>query len=214
TIMGRSFKLNGNPYFPKRLLKNSLLISMGVLTLNSVSATEGTYWNKISIHPLHAIQSPIKGKVVNESNQEPIAGATVRIVGKAASTSTDESGNFEIEAAANDVLEITFVGFTSSKFTITSPSQTANISLTEDKSNLEEIIVTGYGTQRKKDLTGSVAVVNVTELKSQPAGSAVEALQGRATGVSIVNDGAPGSTPQIRIRGFSTINNNEPLYVI
>ena len=79
---------------------------------------------------------------------------------------------------------------------------------------METVVVTGYGTQRKKDLTGAVAVVNVTELKSQPAGSAVEALQGRATGVQIVNDGAPGSTPQIRIRGYSTINNNEPLYII
>jgi len=212
--MGRSFKLNGNPYFPKRLLKNSLLISMGVLALNSVSAAEGSIWNKISVHPLHAMQTPVKGKVVNQSNQEPIAGATVRIVGKSATTSTDENGNFEIEGTTNDVIEITYVGFTSSKYTITSPTQMANISLTEDKSNLEEVVVTGYGTQRKKDLTGSVAVVNVTELKSQPAGSAVEALQGRATGVTIVNDGAPGSTPQVRIRGFSTVNNNEPLYVI
>src|SRR5690606_5021839 len=79
---------------------------------------------------------------------------------------------------------------------------------------LEEVVVTGYGAQRRKDLTGSVAVVNVDQLKSQPAASAVEALQGRATGVQIVNDGAPGATPAIKIRGYSTINNNEPLYVI
>lgn len=72
----------------------------------------------------------------------------------------------------------------------------------------------GYTTQAKKDLTGAISVVNTENLKAQPAASPIEALQGKATGVQIINDGAPGATPQIRIRGFSTINNNEPLYVI
>src|SRR5690606_35580722 len=81
-------------------------------------------------------------------------------------------------------------------------------------SDLDEVVVTGYSAQRKKDLTGAVAVVDIGQLKSQPAASPVEALQGKATGVQIVSDGAPGATPQIRIRGYSTINNNDPLYVI
>ncbi|MCK7556477.1 TonB-dependent receptor [Chitinophaga sedimenti] len=75
-------------------------------------------------------------------------------------------------------------------------------------------MVTGYSSQKVKDLTGSVAVVNVNQMKQQPAASPVEALQGKATGVQVVSDGAPGATPQIRIRGFSTINNNDPLYVV
>src|SRR5690606_1393921 len=68
--------------------------------------------------------------------------------------------------------------------------------------------------QQKKDLTGAISVIDVENMKAQPAASAVEALQGKAAGVQIINDGAPGSTPQIRIRGYSTTNNNEPLYII
>src|SRR5690606_32765943 len=113
----------------------------------------------------------------------------------------------------NDVLEVSYVGYLKSEITVTT-ANTININLTEDISNLEEIVVTGYSTQLKKDLTGSVAVVNVQQLKSTPSASAVESLQGRATGVQVIADGAPGSTPQIKIRGFSTINNNEPLYII
>src|SRR5690606_34478045 len=86
--------------------------------------------------------------------------------------------------------------------------------LTEDLTTLEEVVVVGYGTQLRKDLTGSVAVVDVREMKAQPAASPIESLQGKATGVHIINDGAPGATPQIRSRGFSTINNNNPLYII
>ena len=212
--MGRSMKFHSNSFIPKRLLKSGLLISMGLLSMSNVTASEPSIWNKIAMHPLYAMQSPVKGKIINQATQEPIAGATIKIVGKTSSTSSDVSGNFEIDAQPNDVLEITYVGFVSTRFTVTSTSQPVTISLSEDSSDLETVVVTGYGTQRKKDLTGAVAVVNVTELKSQPAGSAVEALQGRATGVQIVNDGAPGSTPQIRIRGYSTINNNEPLYII
>lgn len=211
--MGRSMKFHSNSFIPKRMLKSGLLISMGLLSMSSVSASEVSIWNKIAMHPLYAMQSPVKGKIVNQAG-EPIAGATIKIVGKTSSTSTDVSGNFEIDAQPNDILVVTYVGYASARHTVTSATQPIVISLTEDSSNLEEVIVTGYSAQRKKDLTGSVAVVNVNELKSQPAGSAVEALQGRATGVQIVNDGAPGSTPQIRIRGYSTINNNEPLYII
>src|SRR5690606_527161 len=166
---------------------------------------------RMSTHPLYAMQSPVKGRIIDQAKQEPIAGATIKVIGKTSTTSSDNSGHFEIDAEAGDVIEVTYVGFVSTRHTITSAGETAEISLHEDSSDLEAVVVTGYSAQRKKDLTGSVAVVDVAELKSQPAGSAVEALQGRATGVQIVNDGAPGSTPQIRIRGYSTINNNEPL---
>lgn len=207
-------KFHSKSFISKRLLKNGLLISMGLLVMSNSSASEVSIWDKMAMHPLYAMQTPVKGKIVNQATQEPVAGATIKIVGKTSGTSSDASGNFEIDAQLNDVLEISYVGYVSTRFTVTSTSQPITISISEDSSNLDEVVVTGYSTQRKKDLTGSVAVVNVTELKSQPAATAVEALQGRATGVQIVNDGAPGSTPQIRIRGYSTINNNEPLYVI
>jgi TonB-linked SusC/RagA family outer membrane protein len=155
----------------------------------------------------------ISGTVRDANSNTPLAGATIKVLGKSAVTSTNESGAFEISASANDVLEVSYVGYLKSEITVTT-ANTININLTEDISNLEEIVVTGYSTQLKKDLTGSVAVVNVQQLKSTPSASAVESLQGRATGVQVIADGAPGSTPQIKIRGFSTINNNEPLYII
>lgn len=156
----------------------------------------------------------IRGKVSSSSSNESIPGATVKVVGKNDATSADANGSFQIRAAVNDIIEVSMVGYKSMRVTVKDVNQQLSIKLETDNSELEEVVVTGYGTQRKKDLTGSVAIVDVEQLKSQPAASAVEALQGKAAGVQIVNDGAPGSTPQIKIRGYSTINNNEPLYII
>lgn len=158
-------------------------------------------------------QQKINGTVLDASTNLPIVGATIKIVGKTDATSTDADGKFQLNASKGDILEISYVGYLKTEFPV-ADAATVTIKLTEDLSSLEEVVVTGYGTQRKKDLTGSVAVVDVAQLKQTPAASAVESLQGRATGVQVVVDGAPGSTPQIKIRGFSTINNNEPLYVI
>jgi len=212
--MGKSIKSISGSYLPKGLLRGGFLLSLGLLSISNMAVAEGNLWNRISTHPLHAVQSTVKGRVLDANTKEPIAGATVKVVGKSTATSTDDAGNFEISTSANDVLEVSYIGYLKASSVITSASQNITIEMAVDKTTFEEVVVTGYGAQRKKDLTGSVAVVNVSQLKSQPAATAVEALQGRATGVQIVNDGAPGSTPQIRIRGYSTINNNEPLYVI
>src|SRR5690606_27201709 len=212
--MGKSIKTISGSFIPKGLLRGGFLLSLGLLSFSNMAVAEGNLWNRISTHPLHAVQSTVKGRVLDANTKEPIAGATVKVVGKSTATSTDDAGNFEISASANDVLEVSYIGYLKASSVVTSVSQNITIEMGFDKTTFEEVVVTGYGAQRKKDLTGSVAVVNVSQLKSQPAATAVEALQGRATGVQIVNDGAPGSTPQIRIRGYSTINNNEPLYVI
>src|SRR5690606_9185450 len=212
--MGKPMKFHSHSSAYTKALKKGLLISMGVLLMGDATASESSVWNKMMTPSLNVVQNQVKGTVINQADQLPIPGATIKVVGKTTGTTTDASGNFVIDAEPNDVLEISFLGFVTARYTVTSSDQAIKIELSEDSSDLNEVVVTGYSSQRKKDLTGSVAVVNVTELKSQPAGSAVEALQGRATGVQIVNDGAPGSTPQIRIRGYSTINNNEPLYII
>lgn len=156
----------------------------------------------------------VKGTVLSADDNSPVTGATVRLVGKSDATSTDDQGDFVLQVAIGDVLEVSSLGFKSTRVTIRENTSVIVVTLDSDRSNLDEVVVTGYGTQRKKDLTGSVAVVDVAELKAQPASSAVEALQGKAPGVQIVNEGAPGSTAQIKIRGYSTINNNEPLYII
>ena len=160
-----------------------------------------------------AQQRTITGTVTGENNA-PVAGATITVKGTSIATLSNQDGQFSITVPADrNALTVSFVGYQNQDIPLGN-SNIVNISLKSSTASLEEVVVTGYATQRKKDLTGSVAVVNVDELKSQPAASPVEALQGKATGVQIINDGAPGSTPQIRIRGFSTINNNDPLYII
>ena len=158
-------------------------------------------------------QVKISGKVTSSDDKLPIIGASVKVKNTKVGTLTDPNGVFAIIAKSGDVLSISFVGYGTREITV-GAQNTIDVVLQPDANSLSEIVVTGYTSQRKKDLTGSVAVVNITQLKSQPAASAVEALQGKAPGVQIVNDGAPGSTPQIRVRGVTTINNNDPLYVI
>lgn len=154
----------------------------------------------------------IKGTVRDSSGI--LTNVTVSVEGdNAISTKTDLNGIFTLRVPHNSVLLFRYVGYKTQRIPV-GQQHTINIVMTPEMSHLDEVVVTGYSAQRKKDLTGAVSIVDAEQLKSQPAASAVEALQGRATGVQIVNDGAPGSTPQIKIRGFSTINNNEPLYVI
>ena len=214
---------SGRPRSPRRPLTNAVWLSGLLLTLSysssaypEIELTKNLDLSYSNVSPnIVALQEKkIRGKVRSKVSDEPLSGVTIRVVSKDRATSTDINGNFEINVSVNDVLEITSVGYESFTTTISTSTSFLDVQLAEDNSNLEEIIVTGYGVQRRKDLTGAVAVVDVEQLKSQPAATAVEALQGKAPGVQIVNDGAPGSTPQIKIRGYSTINNNEPLYII
>jgi TonB-linked SusC/RagA family outer membrane protein len=158
-------------------------------------------------------QVRITGRIISSDDQSPIPGASIKIKNSSQGTLSDGNGAFALNASPTDVLVISFIGYKSSEVTVGSRTS-INVTLQQEDNNLNEIVVTGYTAQRKKDLTGAVAVVDVAQLKSQPAASAVEALQGKAPGVQIVNDGAPGSTPQIRVRGVTTINNNDPLYVV
>lgn len=97
-----------------------------------------------------AVQKPIRGKIQDAATKETIAGATIKVVGKTTATSSDADGNFQIDAAVNDVLEITYVGFSKQTVNVTSTSLPLVIGLLSQSDNLEEVVVTGYGTQRKK----------------------------------------------------------------
>ncbi|WP_460760111.1 SusC/RagA family TonB-linked outer membrane protein [Niabella terrae] len=154
----------------------------------------------------------ITGKVT-DGNDNPLANVSVVIRGGSTGVTTDVDGQYSISAKNGDVIEFTSVGYQPATITVADGGST-NVVLVSQAESLTDVVVIGYGTARKKDLTGSVAVVDMKDLKKQPAASPIEALQGKATGVQIINDGAPGATPQIRIRGFSTINNNDPLYII
>ncbi len=152
--------------------------------------------------------------IVTDENGEALIGVNIQVKGTSVGTSTDFDGRFTLEDIDdNAVLVLSYIGFQTQEVSVAGKTN-LEIVLIADSELLDEVVVVGYGTQKKSDLTGSVAVVDVREMKAQPAASPIESLQGKATGVHIINDGAPGATPQIRIRGFSTINNNDPLYVI
>lgn len=166
---------------------------------------------KIEVGPL---DREIKGKVTDQDG-EPLPGVSVVLKGTTIGTSSNTDGQYTLSVPdGTATLIFSFVGFGTQEVSVPAGSSVADVALKEDQKALSEVVVIGYGTAKKQDLTGAVSVVNVSQLKAQPVASPVESLQGKATGVHIINDGAPGSTPQIRIRGFSTINNNDPLFII
>ncbi|MCH7398107.1 TonB-dependent receptor [Belliella sp. DSM 107340] len=162
---------------------------------------------------LLAQQKLIKG-VVSDDFGDPLPGATVVVKGTSTGTVTNIDGEFEINVVdENSVLVFSFIGFTNVELRVGSQS-TINVKLDQSISGLEEVVVTGYGTQSRKDITGAVASVSSDDLLSMPATTFAQQLQGRAAGVTVVNDATPGGGATVRIRGFGTINNNDPLYVI
>ncbi|WP_447641882.1 MULTISPECIES: SusC/RagA family TonB-linked outer membrane protein [Chitinophagaceae] len=160
-------------------------------------------------------QKVVTGRVVDSTTSKPLSSISVQVKGTNVIAITDDQGNFSINVPPNGTtLDISGPSYLNQSIDISGRTDAGVILLREQVTQLEQVVVIGYSSVKKKDITGSVTVVNTSELKEQPASSPVEALQGKATGVQIVNDGSPGSTPQIRIRGNTSIYNNDPLFVI
>jgi TonB-linked SusC/RagA family outer membrane protein len=159
-------------------------------------------------------QKTVSGKINNIKDKQPVAGATVVVKGSKVGTQTNDDGTFNLTVPNNNsILVITAVGFERMEIS-TSGKTTISAELKEMTSALEEIVVTGYTAQKKKDITGAISVVNVTSLKQVPAGTGEEALQGRAAGVTVISSGQPGAASDIRIRGITAFGNNQPLVII
>ena len=158
----------------------------------------------------------IKGKIIDASTLEPLPGVNVLLKGTQTGTSTDANGNYTIQVPdANAILVFSFVGYVSSEIKVGNQTE-ISISLKTDNKSLEEVVVVGYGTVKKSDITGSVSSVKSEEITAYPALGTVQALQGRAAGVQIqANNGEPGSNFKVRIRGSSSINaSSDPIYVV
>jgi TonB-dependent starch-binding outer membrane protein SusC len=156
----------------------------------------------------------VRGKVVAGSDQQPIPGVTVLVKGTTRGVATDLDGSFSISVPdQNAVLVFSFVGYSSQEVRVGNQS-VINISLLEDVSNLNEVVVIGYGTQKRSDITGAISVVNTDELKKFSTNDVAQMLQGRVSGVQVTSDGQPGAFPSVRIRGIATFGNGQPLYVI
>ena len=158
-------------------------------------------------------QKRVTGKVVGPTNQ-PIAGASVIVDGTSVGGVTLDDGTFSINVpAGKNKIIISSVGFKRKEITVGSQSS-FNVSLEEDVSGLNEIVVTGYTAQRKKDIIGAVSVVDAKDLQQTPAANLAAQLQGRAAGVVVSSAGEPGAAAVVRIRGFASAGNNDPLYII
>ena len=160
-----------------------------------------------------AFAQEISGKVVDPNNT-PLPGAEITIEGKSDYAITDFDGNFTITAQEGDVLNIKYLGFRSKKITVDANTN-FDITLEEDLAQLDEVVVIGYGTQKKSDVTGSVSSVKSEEILKQPAPNALQSVQGKMSGVNIVNTNAPGSAPNVTIRGASSASSGaQVLYII
>lgn len=156
----------------------------------------------------------VTGRVTDSGTGDPVPGATVSVRGSTVATQTDAQGNFKIEVPNNaSRLTISSVGYALQEVSVAGQSNLA-VSLKTTTSTLNEVVVTGYTSQRKKEITGAVAVVDVKELKQVPVGTGEEALQGRASGLTIISSGQPGAASAIRIRGVTGFGNNDPLVII
>ncbi len=152
--------------------------------------------------------------VVTDASNLPLPGVTVKLKGSTIAVSTDAQGKYSITIPdPNGVLVFTFLGFTTQEISVNSQT-VINVKLAEESKSLNEVVVVGYATQKKKDLTGAVTVVNVQDMIKTPSGSVNELLQGQASGVTITGSGQPGQEPDIHIRGINTFGDNTPLYVV
>ncbi len=155
-------------------------------------------------------QTEITGTVV-DANGDPVIGATVMEKGTSNGTVTDFDGNFKLKVAAGKTLVFSYIGLNTQEMAAQAGMQ---VTLTDNAQMLNEVVVTGYTTQRKADLTGAISTVSVDEMAKQNENNPMKALQGRVPGMNIQADGNPSGAATVRIRGVGTLNDNDPLYII
>ncbi|MEX2565247.1 MAG: SusC/RagA family TonB-linked outer membrane protein, partial [Cyclobacteriaceae bacterium] len=153
--------------------------------------------------------------IVKDKNGAPIPGVTVAVPGTTIGTATDLDGKYALSVPEGSTLVFSFIGFETQSIQL-GDEQVINVILNEDTASLDEVVVIGYGTTKRSDLTGAVGSVNADQLNERPSTTLNQALSGRVTGVQVnINSGRPGGRTNVRIRGFSSINSsNNPLYVI
>ena len=155
----------------------------------------------------------VSGQVVDQEG-EPLIGATIKVKGSSTGVVTDLDGNFALDVPANATLIVTYVGYKEREIAVDGRAVLGTIELSSDALVLDQVVVVGYGTQKKADLTGSVSIVNADELKRVSNSNISTMLEGKVAGVQITSDGQPGADPAVRIRGIGSFGSTAPLYVI
>lgn len=170
-----------------------------LLSLVSLFMTIGSYAQQVS-------------GVVTDNSGEPLIGATLIEKGTDNGTATDIDGSFSLNVGENAVLVVSYTGYQTQEVPVNGQS-TINITLQEGLA-LDEVIVTGYSVENKRQTTGAVSTIKSEELQAIPSGNVEQQLQGRVSGVTVISNGQPGTTSQIRVRGFGAFGGNQPLYVV
>ena len=166
------------------------------------------------INSAFAQTATVKGKVTDAASGETLVGVTVTIKGTTTGTQTDVNGGFSLSAPSNATLVFSYIGYVSQEVAVNGQA-TINVQLAAKANDLQQVVVIGYGTQKKIDNTGSIATVKGSDISKQASTDAVSALQGKVAGVEIINSGQPGAAPTINIRGIGTVfGNTQPLFVV
>ncbi len=193
-------------------MKYSYLILIGLLALAPATYAEvNGNAGQLSINQTNNIT--VKGKIVDEKG-ESLIGATVQQKGTTNGVITDADGNFSLTVPSDASLVVSFVGYLTQEVFVGGKADFGIITLDSDIKELEQVVVIGYGTQRKVDLTGSVAIVDAEEMKKVSNSNMSTMLQGKVAGVQITSDGQPGADPIVRIRGIGSFGSTAPLYVV
>ena len=164
--------------------------------------------------PVYGQNRPVSGMVKSETNGEELIGVSVKVKETSKGTITDVDGNFSFEVQNGQTLVFSYIGYKTQEIKV-STQKVIEVFLKEDVELLDEVVVVGYGTMKRSDLTGSVVSVSAADMKKSISTSLDQALQGRAAGVQVTqNSGAPGGGISVSIRGTNSLNGNEPLYVV
>ncbi|MEN8250230.1 MAG: TonB-dependent receptor plug domain-containing protein [Bacteroidota bacterium] len=192
------------------------LLSKVILSLGIIIYTHSNSLARISASYFYEQQEPASIKVsgtIFDENDMPLPGVSVLVKGTTQGTVTDIDGKFTLEVEVGSILRISFIGYKTEEITV-EQATTLNINLIPDIIALEGIVVIGYGTQKKADLTSAISVVETEDIENIATTNIADAIQGSASGVTVRATGRPDGEAQIQIRGIGNIGNNNPLYII
>lgn len=199
----------------KQVILTITCIAVGLTISRADSKTEKHLFGVTSKTVLNNLFATIVRGKVQDSNGQPLVGVSIQIKGQNTGTSTDKDGSYTISVPENGSLVFSYVGFKTKEYLITASTGTLDVTLDTDAKSLDEVVVIGYGTAKKSDLTGSVSSVSAGQIAATPVATIDGALQGRASGVNVVsNNGSPGAGIGVQIRGVGSFGNNGPLYVV
>ena len=168
----------------------------------------------LSSYSLFSQDIVVNGNITSSEDGFPLPGVNVVVLGTTRGVSSDFDGNYSISVSQGEVLEFSYIGFVTQNIPVGTQT-TINVSMETDTQSLDEVVVIGYGTQKRADLTSAISTIDASELQKSPVAQVVQGFQGKVAGVQISSLGSPGETPEINIRGINSLyGNSAPLFVV